>query len=198
VPVPDLDRLPRGVRKGWGRVARAVEGAQPPEVVADAVEKALAKTLRLCGDLAWLEDLARAVTDAQTADSVQELEAYLRTLDPTITRGVESAFIDVARHKAVWPDPDGVAVSADTLLAQGLLRMIDKLCLGPMRPDLLPRWNQDQRDWGAYTEAIRALVDAEGISRGARRRDFDVSTLRAPRSRLDRPGTADLLHAPIT
>ena len=194
--MPDLDRLPRGVRKGWGKVAQAVEGAQAPNVVADAVEKALAKTLRVCGNLGWLQDLDQAVLDCQQSGSIEALEVFVGALDPRITRGVESAFIDVARQLAVSPDLHDV-LGGGGVLVPGLLRMIDKLCLGPIGPNLVPQVFANHAELDAYTDAVRRLVNTSSIAGRIKTSHFDVSRLHAPRTRLARVGTAELLHEPI-
>ena len=195
-PMPDLDRLPRGVRKGWGKVADAMLGAHPPDVVADAVEKALAKTLRVCGNLSWLQDLDDVVVVCQQQGTSRPLEDYVRTLEPRITRGVESAFIDVARQLATSPHLHSVLGGQGVLVA-GLLRMVDKLCLGPIGPDLVPRVFATHAEYQAYSGAVRSYANTASIANQIARRNFDVTRLRAPRSRLERPGTAELLHVPI-
>lgn len=194
--MPDMDRLPRGVRRGWRSVASAVLGAQPPAVAADAVEKALAKTLRICGDLTWLADLDRAIRESWSEESSAPLEAFVRTLDPRVTRGVESAFIDVAREQALNGDRRA-PVGPEHLVVPGLLRMVDTLCLGPLGPDLVPQVFRTQGELDHYRARLTELTDVDSISVQIRQRDFEVSGLRAPRTRLVRPGTAALLNRPI-
>lgn len=63
--MPDLDRLPRGLRPLVAFRADAVRGEQPSPVVGDAMEKAIAQTLRHPGGLTWLPDLALPQPSAQ-------------------------------------------------------------------------------------------------------------------------------------
>lgn len=136
--MPDLDRLPRGLRRAWRPVADAVRGEQPPAVVGDAMEKAIADTLRHSGGLTWLPDLASAVASCQAAHSLGDLEAMIAALDRRAATGIGGAFVDAACSMAGEAGGSENHAVVDELAARGLRRMIEKLCIGPITPELVP------------------------------------------------------------
>lgn len=195
--MPDLDYLPRGLRPAWRAVADALRGEQPPDVVGDAVDKALARTLRCAGGLQWLTDLAEAVTTCWEQGSVGPLDSYLANLDPVRTTGVGSSFVDAAWTLAATADVRRDGASAlDVLVRAGLARMVDKLCVGPMEPDLVPSVFRSAADFTRYVETCLAEVQLDNLAR--RMTSTGCSgRVRAPRTRMSRPGTKGLLHVPI-
>ena len=196
--MPDLDRLPRGVRPAWRSVADALRGQQPPPVVGDAVDKALARSVRHAGGLQWLIGLAGAVANCQEQGSLGPLEAFTARLEPARAIGVGSAFVDAAwSHAATAAEPGRTPGSIlDALVTTGLERMVDKLCIGPLEPDFVPAVFSSAADLATYVEKCIGEVQIERlvrkITRGGCRGD-----IRAPRTLLTRPGTQGLLHEPI-
>ena len=85
-------------------VADALRGQQPPPVVGDAVEKALARTVRHAGGLQWLIGLAEAVAACHEQGSLGPLEAFTANLEPARATGVGSAFVDAAWSLAATAD----------------------------------------------------------------------------------------------
>lgn len=136
--MPDPDRLPRGLRRSWRSVADAVRGKQPPPVVGDAMEKAIAQTLRHSGGLRWLPDLASAAVSCQAGHSSHELEAAIAALDRRAATGIGGAFVDAAWSLVAEAGGTDGEVVIDQLATRGLRRMIGKLCIGPIEPDLVP------------------------------------------------------------
>jgi hypothetical protein len=195
--VPDLDRLPRGLRPAWRAVADALRGQQPPPVVGDAVEKALARTVRHAGGLQWLMELAEAVATCGQG-SVGPLESFTANLEPAKATGVGSAFLDAAWSLAAADEPRRDAASAlDALVEVGLERMVDKLCVGPLEPDLVPAVFSSSAALSTYVEKCIGEVQVERLARQITRTGCS-GDIRAPRTRLSRPGTEGLLHEPIT
>lgn len=195
--VPDLDRLPRGLRPAWRAVADALRGQQPPPVVADAVEKALARTVRHAGGLQWLIGLAEAVASCHNQGSLESLEAFTANLDPARATGIGSAFVDAAWSLAAAEDPPRAPGRVlDTLVETGLERMVDKLCVGPLEPDMVPAVFSSATDLSTYVETCIGEVQVERLARQMTRRGCS-GNIRAPRTRLSRPGTEGLLHEPI-
>lgn len=195
--VPDLDRLPRGLRPAWRAVADALRGQQPPPVVGDAVEKALARTVRHAGGLQWLVGLAEAVATCEGRGSFWPLESFAANLEPAKATGVGSAFLDAAWSLAAADEPRRDAASAlDALVVVGLERMVDKLCVGPLEPDLVPAVFSSAADLSTYVEKCIGQVQVERLARQITRRGCS-GDIRAPRTRLSRPGTEGLLHEPI-
>lgn len=192
--MPDLDHLPRGVRRGWGRVADAVRGGQHPDVVSDAMEKAISKSVRLLSsDLGWLVDLDTAIQQSHDSGSIEALDGLLSSLDPCVTRGVEAVFVDEARSLALSDKGSDLR----DLLVGGLLRMPDKLCLAAIEPDLVGSSFVSYAQWRAYRGDALGRVNAGAIADRILRSDMRTATLRAPRTRLPRPGTKALLDAAI-
>lgn len=196
--MPDLDRLPRGLRPAWRAVADALRGQQAPPVVGDAIDKALARTVRHAGGLQWLGGLAGAVTDCQEQGSLGPLEAFTASLEPAKVIGVGSAFVDAAWSlAAAGEEPDGTPGSVlNTLVETGLERMVDKLCVGPLEPDLVPAVFSSADDLATYVEKCVGEAQTERLARQMIRRGCN-GNIRAPRTRLSRPGTEGLLHEPI-
>lgn len=195
-PMPDLDRLPRGLRPAWRAVADALRGQQPPAVVADAVEKALAKTLRRSGGLEWLPDLAQAVASCRAQHSVRPLERAANALDRGTVTGVGAAFVEAAWSlSGTVPDSEG-SIVVDELVIRGLERMIDKLCIGPLEPGLVPGIFASSAQLRDYVALCVAAVQLEDIAQRLTRSGCS-GRIRAPRTRLARPGTGGLLHAPL-
>ncbi len=197
--MPDLDRLPRGLRRGWRSAASAIQGKHDPDVVADAFEKALAKTLRTTGNMTWLPDLGGAVASARRHGSSEPIEEVIRRLPQNTVTGPSSAFLDAAWSLSqVDVTSSERQVSTETVVAQGLDRMIDKLCIGPVEPAVVPAKFASNRDFREYAAACKANVRLPELSRQLASVDFDGRRVRAPRSRVERPGTKALLNAPIT
>lgn len=196
--MPDLDRLPRGLRPAWRAVADALRGQQPPPVVADAIDKALARTVRHAGGLQWLVGLAGAVTDCQEQGSLGPLESFTASLEPARATGVGSAFVDAAWSLAAAGEkPDGTPGSVlNTLVETGLERMVDKLCVGWLEPDLVPAVFSSVADLATYVEKCVGEMQTERLARQMIRGGCS-GDIRAPRTRLSRPGTEGLLHEPI-
>jgi hypothetical protein len=195
VGMPDLDRLPRGVRRGWSRVADAVRGAQDPGVVGNAIEKAIARTIRLLpADLGWLVDLDRAIGQSRTEGTIDALDAYVSSLNTRVARGVEAAFVDEARRLAM----SNGFYDVRSLIVGGLLAMPEKLCLAAVAPELVGSSFMSYRQMRSYTDSAMAFVNAGAIADQIIRDGFHTTRVKAPRTRLDRPGTKVLLHAPIT
>lgn len=195
--MPDLDRLPRGLRRSWRSVADAVRGQQPPPVVGDAIEKALAETLRHSGGLQWLPELAEAVAACRDDYSLRPLELVADALDRGTATGVGGAFVDAAWSLAAEVDGNpGDHSIVDELVVRGLERMIYKLCLGPLEPDMVPGVFSSVRDLRLFVETCMAEVRLEDLGRQLTRTGCS-GHVRAPRTRLPRPGTKELLHEPI-
>jgi hypothetical protein len=194
--MPDLDRLPRGLRRAWRSVADAVRGEQPPPVVGDAMEKAIAQTLRHSGGLTWLPDLARAVASCQADNSSDDLEAATAKLDRRVATGIGGAFVDAAWSMAGEAGSAETDAVVDELAARGIRRMIDKLCIGPIEPDLVPSVFQSSAVLREYIELCVAEVRLYDLSQKLTRTGCS-GHVRAPRTRLARPGTEGLLHEPI-
>jgi hypothetical protein len=197
VTVPVLDHLPRGLRPAWRAVAGALRGQQPPSVVGDAIDKALARTVRCASGLNWVTDLAEGVTGCWEQGTFGPLESLIANLPPTRATGVGSAFVDAAWTLAATDDPraDGVS-TLDVLVRAGLERMIDKLCVGPMEPDLVPAVFRSAGDFSPYIETCLAEVQLDKLARQMTSTGCDGRVC-APRTRLPRPGTSELLHEPI-
>lgn len=194
--MPDLDRLPRGLRRSWRSVADAVRGEHPPPVVGDAMEKAIAQTLRRSGGLTWLPDLASAVASHRAGLSTDELEAAIAALDRRAATGIGGAFVDAAWSLAAEPGSCDSGVVADELAARGLRRMIDKLCIGPIEPDLVPKIFPSSAALRAYVD--NCVVEVRFDDLAQRLMSTGCSgRVHAPRTRLARPGTKGLLHEPI-
>lgn len=197
VLVPDLDRLPRGLRPAWRAVADALRGQQPPPIVGDAIEKALARTIRLAGGLRWVPDLAEAVVACHTEGSLSQMEAVTAALEPTQVTGVGSAFVEAAWSFAATNGPHGDGASMlDGLVRAGLERMVDKLCVGPLEPDLVPAVFSSVRGLLSYVEKCLEEVQLANLA-GQMTRTGCTGHIRAPRTRLSRPGTKGLLYEPI-
>lgn len=197
VAVPDLDHLPRGLRPAWRAVADALRGQQPPAVVGDAIDKALARTIRCAGGLYWVTELAEAVTACWEQGSFGPLDSLIAELAPARATGVGSSFVDVAWTLAATDDPRREGVSTlDVLVRAGLERMVDKLCVGPMEPDLVPAVFQSAGDFSPYVERCLAEVQLDKLARQMTSTRC-TGRVHAPRTRLSRPGTRELLHAPI-
>ena len=195
--MPDLDRLPRGLRPAWRAVADALRGRQPAPVVADAVEKALARTLRHSGGLQWLADLADAVAACHAQGSLQPMEAVATNLERSQATGVGGAFLDASWSLAALDDaPGGAPVDLDGLAARGLERMIEKLCIGPLEPDLVPAVFSSATDLWTYVEQCVAEVQLDGLARQLTRSGC-TGNVRAPRTRLSKVGTKGLLYEPV-
>jgi hypothetical protein len=195
--VPDLDRLPRGLRPAWRAVADALRGQQPPPVVADAVEKALARTLRHAGGLQWVIGLAEAVSACNEQGTLGPLEALIGNLEPSRATGVGGAFIDAAWSLAATDDtPRGALSALDTLITAGLERMVDKLCVGPLEPDLVPAVFSSAGDLSTYVEKCVSEVQLDNFAKQVTRTGC-TGNVRAPRTRLSRPGTKGLLYEPV-
>jgi hypothetical protein len=197
VLVPDLDRLPRGLRPAWRAVADALRGQQPAPVVADAVEKALARTLRHSGGLQWLADLADAVVACHSQGSLRPMEVVVANLERSRATGVGGAFLDAAWSLAALDDAAGGAqADLDGLVARGLERMIEKLCIGPLEPDLVPAVFSSTTDLWTYIEQCVAEVQLDGLARQLTRSGC-TGNVRAPRTRLSKVGTKGLLYEPV-
>lgn len=176
-------------------MADAVRGGQDPSVVADAIEKAIAKTVRLLPtDLGWLVDLDRAIGQARSSGTIDPLDAFVSSLDTRVTRGVEAAFVDEARRLAV----SNQHYDLRTLIVGGLLTMPEKLCLAALAPDLMGTRFASYPQLRSYTNATMAFVNAGAIANQILRDGLRTTKVRAPRTTLGRPGTKALLHAQIT
>ncbi len=164
-------------------------------MVGDAVDKALARTLRCAGGLQWLTDMAEAVTACWGQGSVGPLDSFLANLDPVRATGVGSSFVDAAWTLAATADVRREGAPAlDVLVRAGL--MVDKLCVGPIEPDLVPSVFRSAGDFAGYVETCLAEVQLDDLAR--RMTSTGCSgRVRAPRTRLSRPGTRGLLHEPI-
>lgn len=178
-------------------MADALRGQQPPLVVGDAIEKALARTLRRAGGLQWVVDLSQTVADCQVQGSLRPLEALAANLDPGTTTGIGGAFMDAAWSLAAVPEASPNANSALEALAEaGLERMVDKLCVGPLEPDLVPAVFSSASDLWRYVRECLDEVQLDSLSARLIRTGC-TGKVRAPRTRLSRPGTKGLLHEPI-
>lgn len=62
--VPDDDRIPWRLPKGWQRVARALRQGQSPETVTDSAITALACSLRSTGGIPALPDVADCLSES--------------------------------------------------------------------------------------------------------------------------------------
>ncbi len=195
--MPDLDRLPRGFHPAWRAVADALRGQQPPPVVGDAIDKALARTVRGAGGLQWLLGLAGAVVACQEQGLLGPLEAFADSLEPVRATGVGSAFLDAAWSLAATEPPSEAPGSAlDALVQSGLERMVDKLCVGPLAPDLVPTVYSSTDHLSTHVKRCIAEAQVACIARQITRRGCS-GDVRAPRGRLSRPGTKGLLYEPI-
>jgi hypothetical protein len=195
--VPDLDRLPRGLRPAWRAVADAFRGQQPPQVSADAIEKALARTLRHAGGLQWLPGLAEALASCGEKGSLSPLEEYTAKLERSRATGVGSAFVDAAWTLAGGDNPPrDVASSTDLLMQSGLQRMVDKLCVGPLEPELVPSVFASPRELATYVEECMAETQFVRLARQLAQTGC-TGKVRAPRTRLLRRGTKGLLYEGI-
>ena len=195
--MPDLDQLPRGLHPAWRDVSNALRGQQPPPVVGDAIDKALARTLRGAGGLQWVVGLSEIVCDCQAQRSLRPLEALDAKLDRGKTTGIGGAFMDVAWSLAAVPEGFPNADPAlKALVEAGLERMVDKLCVGPLEPDLVPAVFSSPSDLSRY---VRECLDEVQFDNRAAQlvRAGCTGKVRAPRARLSRPGTKGLLHEPI-
>lgn len=190
--MPDLDRLPRGVKRSWRSVADAVRGVHAPDVVADAMEKSLAKTLRESGALPWLPSLVDRIIVSRASGTDLVPADVFRVVELDSSSGVAAAFVDAAVAVAARPS---VGVVIDDLAVEALRRMVEKLCTGPLEPELVPEVFPD-RD--AYRHYINQCIEVAQLTKlGARVTAPTGRSVRAPKSRLPRPGTAGLLHEPL-
>lgn len=195
VHVPDLDKLPRGVRSGWRQVADAVLGRHDPLTVAERIEKAAARSLRSSPDIEGLFDLADALDGAWRAGSTRPVEAVVSRLGCRATTGVLSAFVDKARSlaaggpPALGPLPDPLGVLAES----GIERMAWKLCLGPLEPTVTPRVFVSNSEFVRYADDCLRQVRVGELGRRLTEGGC-TGDVRAPRTRRKRRSTAELLH----
>jgi hypothetical protein len=165
--------------------------------VADAVEKALARTIRHTRGLQWVVGLAEAVTACHEQGSFTPLEAFAANLEQARATGVGSAFVDAAWSLAANEYRFRASgLGLETLVESGLERMVDKLCVGPLEPDLVPAVFSSTTDLSTYVEKCIKEVQLKQLARQIARSGCGGS-IRAPRTRLSRPGTKGLLHEPI-
>jgi hypothetical protein len=144
--------------------------------------------------LQWTADLADALTASREQGSLGPLEGALAGLAPSRTTGTGNSFVDAAWWLAVAGDGQGAAApTLDRLVWAGLERMVNKLCVGPLEPDLVPAWFSSAGNPCSYVEACMSEVQLGALAKQVVR----GGCVRAPRSRLARPGTKGLLHVAI-
>jgi hypothetical protein len=166
-------------------------------VVADAIEKALARTVRRAGGLQWVAGLADAVAACRAQGSLHPLEVVAASLEPSKATGVGGAFLDAAWSLAATPaTAGGSSRDLDALVKAGLERMVEKLCVGPLEPDLVPTIFSAATELSAYVERCVSEVQLDNMTRQMTRTGC-TGKVRAPRTRLARPGTKELLHEPL-
>lgn len=188
-----MDRLPRGLRPAWRPVADALRGQQPPDVVGDAMEKALASTLRRSGGLEWLQDVNAALSVCLEHRNTEPLIDALASVPRLTATGVGAAFVEAAWAIA---NGGGDAPTLEGLLQHGLRRLIAKLCTGVIEPDMVPAVFDSYGSYDSYVSRCVETVRAEVIADQVVRHGCN-GQVRAPRSRIVRLGTRGLLHAPI-
>lgn len=200
--MPDLDHLPRAVRRHWRQPADAVLGRHDPDVVAERMEKAIAATLRDGADLGrdqlrylWLLKDALAVG---AVERPAEVERVISTLPLTWVRGLGSCFVDTAKLLARGVgcrDQDGRSVSFGAFVEAGLRQMARRLCTDPLAPQAIPDLFASQQEYLQYVRRCFDEVEFDQLSANVVR-CRDVSRLRAP-SRRKQKTTADLLRESI-
>jgi hypothetical protein len=129
--------------------------------------------------------------------SLRPLELVADALDRGTATGVGGAFVDAAWSLAAeLGSNSGDQSIVDELVVRGLERTIYKLCLGPLEPDLVPSVFSSVVDLRVFVETCLAEVRLEVLGRQLTRTGC-TGHVRAPRTRLPRPGTKELLHEPI-
>ncbi|MHB1526648.1 MAG: hypothetical protein ACYCZN_10265 [Candidatus Dormibacteria bacterium] len=195
--MPDLDHLPKGFLLAWRSVADAIRGRQQPTLVGDAIEKALARTLRKAGGLPEAPELAEAIRRSCVLQSIQPLERAIESLDVARAGGIVAAVVDAAWALVATGDGDGTSSpDLDVLAELSLERMIQKLCLGPLEPNLVPAIFASVAELRAYYRACVSEVDLHSFVEQLARSGYS-GRVHAPRTRLHRLGTRELLHAPL-
>lgn len=196
-PVPDMDHLPRHLRREWRRVAGEIGQHCDPVTQADLVERVVARSLRR-QPLTCLPQLAAALDDAWRTGSSAPVEAEIVRLGPSVGAGVEQCFIDAARVLAaqgVLPLGE-VPEALSTLADAGVRRIPEKMCFSYLEPSLADGAFPSRQDYRRYLAQVESEVRSKGMA-AALVRHPDGSSVRAPRRRTQARSTAELMDQPV-
>lgn len=195
--MPDNDCLPRGLRRHWRQVADAVDGRQPPNVVGERLEKAMAAELREADGAT--KAIAYAVC-AAAANRTEEVERVVGRLPVGWVRGPGAPWVEAARSLASAVDGGRISADEDVLRAtaieNGLRGMAYRSCLGPIEPLAQGRAFSSLVEYNDYVasclDEVRFDLLAAAVSRSE-----TAHRIRAPRTRRRPRTTREMLNAPI-
>lgn len=196
--MPDLDRLPPRVARGWARSASALMGRQDPLYLADQIERNLMSTLRRIGDLSPLRALEQLAAEPFGEASHRRLRQLVATMAPAFRTGLASGFTEAAyavlgtEAADPWRSP-----TTSAALFRGLQRTVERCLFGPCEPALVPTVFPTPADFGSYRAEVMRLVRFADLAQRVVAADYDGSRLRAPNHRSRRVATKEILEAPL-
>ena len=188
--MPDMDHLPRGLRKHWGKVFAAVSGSHHDALVVDRVEKSMAASLR---PHPHSHRFIGALCDA-AAQGPQEVRAAVGSIPIHWRSGIGSAFVDAAREISEQPRISNNI--AQQVIELGLRRMAWQCCFGPTTSDLVGSRFPIEADHASYVERVLDATRVDSLAIRILKQD-DISKLRAPARQSPPAGTKQLLGQPI-
>lgn len=199
--MPDDDRLPRYLSRGWRRVLKAFQAGESQEDIAYHVVRATAETLRRTHGIPDLPALGARLHEAASAGSDEHAagrDSYRATEPPHIptrmARRAADVLSAVMKDRLALTSPESAAqmlarrVVADVAYAFGLDRMAPVLVAGGYSPLELHRRFEDITQSNPLGELAGRLLTHP-----------DANGLRAPGQRRPKPlATADLMDVDLT
>jgi hypothetical protein len=200
--MPDLDIIERSLKGSWRAPYRLMKGGHPPEVVADALIKAAAATLRGDGGLPGFEAILEACMQAHApGDAVRTLAEASRSIEQRFGQRHEAKLLARAaqRSKAQFDAgralPSPLHLDKETLrelLRHSFFSRVTGKLVGEQKrfTDVQRAREYEANVWSCAEPQITKLASRLAA-------DPTASRLRAPQSPRKRQTTAELLNAPL-
>ena len=196
--MPDLDHLPKRAAKGWNNAAASLRGHHEPEIVAGAVEKAIAASIRaLAHDYPGIfDDLGHVVAALCSEPLAREAalrEALARLPHPStcdmIWPFVETAELHI-RGVGRTESEDTESTQA-AFLVSALQRMANAYCFQFRTSDLIPEPFGSRAQLNLYIDECNGRTRYENLAASLVSKRTPEK-IRAPRR--GRTGTRRLLN----
>lgn len=188
--MPDMDHLPRGLKKPWRPVFDAVRGSHDSALVADRIEKALAASLRSRPEAhGYIDALCEAAEQGY-----QQVLAVRRSIPKDWEVGLGSGFVDAAQVVAA---EGGSSKEVERRVVEmGLRRLAWQCCFAPIESSLI---GTEFADAVSYSNYVHELLDEARLDVLAKKvmDQPDLSRVRAPARRNSPVGTKQLLDQPL-
>lgn len=196
--MPDDDRIPTSLARGWRKVLRYLQGREPADRTADAVTRALAVTLRATNGVPGIRGIAACMQDAAAAGPVAasrvpgSAEARRHVPTDVAERAAAALAAGMPGELALVSPPEAALVLARRLLGD----LAFHYGFDRMAPLLTADGTYDAPELRSLLAEILASDQVSRLAKRLLNRPDGVG-LRAPSRSRPRMAPENLLHADL-